>query len=57
MWIGARRDWLRMELFCSNVKPEYPGSVTKALLMCFETAVNSEAFVNKSRNIVAIIHS
>jgi len=55
--IGAGSDLLRMELFCSNVEPEYPESVTKALYMCFETAVNSEDFINKSRNTVAIVHS
>jgi hypothetical protein len=60
-WEGGRVDrstvrLVRTELFCSNVKSEQPGSVTKALFICFETAVNSEAFINKSYNIVAVIH-
>ena len=54
--IGAGRDLLRMELFCSTVKSEYPDSVTKSLLMRFKIAVNSGAFINKSRNTVAVIH-
>ena len=47
MRIGAERDWLRIVLFISTGNPEYSDAVTKALLMCFETLVDFEAFVNK----------
>jgi hypothetical protein len=53
--IGAGRDWLGMEFFCPTVKPEYPDLVTKAFLLRFEAVVNSEGFINKIRNTVAII--
>ena len=58
-WLGGTQQDA-IALGCSYSVPlsncQSSNSVTKALLMCFEILVNSEAFINKIRSTVAIIH-